>query len=46
LVWSDVLDAILVKAHADSNCISGLELQKLDKKKSEKTIKHSAYLLT
>ena len=27
LVWSSILDAMLVRAHADSNCKSGLELQ-------------------
>jgi hypothetical protein len=28
LVWSSILDAMLVRAHADSNCRSSLELQK------------------
>jgi hypothetical protein len=28
LVWSSILDAMLVRAHADSNGRSGLELQK------------------
>ncbi len=27
LVWSSILDAMLVRAHADSNFKSGLELQ-------------------
>ncbi len=31
LVWSSVLDAMLVRAHADSSCRSGLELQKHSK---------------
>ena len=27
LVWSNMIDAILVRGQADSNCKSGLELQ-------------------
>jgi hypothetical protein len=36
LVWSSILDAMLVRAHADSNCKSGLELKTMVSKKSGK----------
>ena len=36
LVWSSILDAILVRANADSNSKSGLELKTMVSKKSGK----------
>jgi hypothetical protein len=45
LVWSSILDAILVRANADSNSKSGLELKTMVSKKIWKTVKHLAYLL-
>ena len=45
--WSDMADAMLVSAHADSNCKSGLEKYKHCKYQGIiETIKHLAYLLT
>ena len=47
LVWSDMCDAmVVVSAHADSNCKSGLEIYKHSKYQViTETIKHLAYLL-
>jgi hypothetical protein len=45
-VWSDMPDAMVVSAHADSNCKSGLEIYKHSKYQViTETIKHLAYLL-